>query len=73
MEMEMSPPGHRNRAMPEQRRVRTRTRLRGRKELVLIQMCVFGGLVLLVKGGSVLLDGPGEFLIKLIGTGSVLF
>ncbi|XP_037546049.1 sodium/potassium/calcium exchanger 3-like [Nematolebias whitei] len=44
--------------MLEQRRVRTR--LKRRKELVLIQMCVFGGLVLLVKGGSVLLEGPGS-------------
>ncbi|XP_013873752.1 sodium/potassium/calcium exchanger 3 [Austrofundulus limnaeus] len=44
--------------MPDQRRVGTRRRRR--KKLVLIQMFVFGGLVLLVKGVTCLLEDSGS-------------
>ncbi|XP_041838722.1 sodium/potassium/calcium exchanger 3-like isoform X1 [Melanotaenia boesemani] len=58
----MSLPGirHRNRAtqvMPNQKRVKARRKRR--KELLLIQICVFGGLLLLVKGVSFLAENSG--------------
>lgn len=64
-EQGMSLPGIRlrNRAeqvMPNQKKVKTRRKRR--KELVLIQICLFGGLLLLVKGFSYLAENSGEDL-----------
>lgn len=58
-----SPPGIRLRnqpaqVMPSQRKVRARRKKR--KELVVIQICLFGGLLLLVKGFSYLAERSGE-------------
>ncbi|XP_075891517.1 sodium/potassium/calcium exchanger 3-like [Nelusetta ayraudi] len=57
-----SPPGIRLRSqpaqvMPSQRKVRARRKKR--KELVVIQICLFGGLLLLVKGFSYLAERSG--------------
>lgn len=51
----------RNRAkqvMPNQKKVKARRKRR--KELVLIQICLFGGLLLVVKGFSSLAENSGE-------------
>lgn len=61
----MSLPGIRLRnrpmhVMPSQKRVKARRKRR--KELVLIQICVFGGLLLVVKGFSYLAENSGEHL-----------
>lgn len=58
-----SPPGIRLRSqpaqvMPSQRKVRARRKKR--KELVVMQICLFGGLLLLVKGFSYLAERSGE-------------
>lgn len=60
---ETSTPGVRLRkqptqVMPSQRKVRARRKKR--KELVVIQICLFGGLLLLVKGFSYLAEPSGE-------------
>ena len=59
----MSLPGVRLRnrptqVMPNQKRVKARRKRR--KELVLIQICLFGGLLLVVKGFSYLAEHSGE-------------
>lgn len=46
--------------MPHQRKVKARRKRR--KELVLIQICLFGGLILVVKGVSFLAENAGEDL-----------
>lgn len=46
--------------IPTQRKVRARRKRR--KELVLIQICLFGGLLLVVKGLSYLTENSGEGL-----------
>lgn len=46
------------RVMPSQRKVRARRKKR--KELLVFQICLFGGLLLLVKGFSFLAERPGE-------------
>lgn len=61
----MSLPGIRLRnrpaqVMPNQKKVRARRKRR--KELVLIQICLFGGLLLVVKGFSYLAENSGEDL-----------
>lgn len=61
----MSPPGIllRNRptqVMPSQKKVRARRKRR--KELVVIQVCLFGGLLLVVKGFSYVAEHSGEHL-----------
>ncbi|KAK5866597.1 hypothetical protein PBY51_020776 [Eleginops maclovinus] len=43
--------------MPNQRKVKARRKRR--KELVLIQICLFGGLILVVKGFSFLAENSG--------------
>uniref|UniRef100_A0A1A8F320 Solute carrier family 24 (Sodium/potassium/calcium exchanger), member 3 n=1 Tax=Nothobranchius korthausae TaxID=1143690 RepID=A0A1A8F320_9TELE len=48
---------YRNQVMPDRRRVRARRKRR--KELVLIQICLFGGLLLVVKGISFLTEDSG--------------
>lgn len=59
----MSLPGVRLRdrpaqVMPNQKKVKARRKRR--KELVLIQICLFGGLLLVVKGFSFLAENSGE-------------
>lgn len=61
----MSLPGIRLRnrpaqVMPIQEKVKARRKRR--KELVLIQICLFGGLLVVVKGFSYLADNSGEDL-----------
>lgn len=46
--------------MPNQKKVKARRKRR--KELVLIQICLFGGLLLVVKGFSYLAENSGEDL-----------
>lgn len=46
--------------MPNQKKVKARRKRR--KELVLIQICLFGGLLLIVKGFSYLAENSGEHL-----------
>ncbi|KAM9314255.1 sodium/potassium/calcium exchanger 3-like [Pholidichthys leucotaenia] len=58
-----SPPGVR--LMPTQRKVRARRKRR--RDLIWIQTCVFGGLLLLVRGGSYLAEKSG---LDLSGHGS---
>ncbi|KAM4749903.1 sodium/potassium/calcium exchanger 3-like [Anableps anableps] len=57
-EQEMSPPGIRRRdgTTPNQRRVKARRKRR--KELVLIQICLFGGFLLAAKGLSYFKENP---------------
>lgn len=61
----MSLPGIRLRnrpaqVMPNQKKIKARRKRR--KELVLIQTCLFGGLLLVVKGFSYLAENSGEDL-----------
>lgn len=67
----MSLPGIRLRnrpaqVMPIQKKVKARRKKR--KELVLIQICLFGGLLLVVKGFSYLAENSGEDLSCLFGS-----
>lgn len=54
--------------MPNQKKVKARRKRR--KELVLIQICLFGGLLLVVKGFSGFSGNSGENLDVLLGTPS---
>lgn len=54
--------------MPNQKKVKARRKRR--KELVLIQICLFGGLLLLVKGFSYLAENSGEWSLRSARLGS---
>ncbi|XP_077379519.1 sodium/potassium/calcium exchanger 3-like [Festucalex cinctus] len=59
----MSPPGIRLRNCPAQvmaKQKKTKARRKRRKELLLIQICLFGGLLLVVKGLPFLADASGS-------------
>ena len=65
-------PGIRPRNRPTQvmlNQKKIKARRKKRKELVLFQICLFGGLLLVVKGFSYLAENSGEDLVYPLGNG----